>query len=211
MVREQLDASGGWVRCGHCLSVFDANAQLIQTADPVGQQHLTGQGLGSGDANPRATLSFAKQARDKAFWTSPAVRAALVCVCGFLILVLGLQILRAERDRIEQRLPALSSLVTRICHIATCPPRERRQIESWLIDNSSFQKDTTRVGAQAFRLDVQLKNTASVAVLRPAIELSLLNSSDNLLVRSVLGTETDIVAAGEDRRQPQAVARRDRT
>jgi predicted Zn finger-like uncharacterized protein len=205
MVREQLDASGGWVRCGHCMSVFDANAQLIQTADPDSQQHLTGQGLGSGDANPRATLSFAKQARDKAFWTSPAVRAALVCVCGFLILVLGLQILRAERDRIEQRLPALSSLVTRICNIATCPPRERRQIESWLIDNSSFQKDTTqndttRAGVQAFRLDVQLKNTASAAVLRPAIELSLLNSSDNLLVRSVLGTETDIVAAGEERR-----------
>jgi Protein of unknown function (DUF3426) len=198
MVREQLDASDGWVRCGHCMSVFDANAQLLQTTDSDGASLHAGQGMGEGGAG--STLSFAKQALAEAFWAKPAVRTALVILCSLLILVLGLQILRAERDRLEQRLPAITAITSHVCQIVSCPAPERRQMESWVIDNSSFQKDTVRSGMPSFRLDVQLKNTAHAAVLRPAIELSLLASNDALLVRSVLSADIDIVAAGDERR-----------
>jgi Protein of unknown function (DUF3426) len=180
MVREQLDASGGWVRCGHCMDVFDAKSQFseLDLSYPHGQLDLT-----SSHASER-NLSFVTKAQKQAFWTSGVVRACLYFVSALLLALLLLQIARTQHGIIARNWPTLGVITQTVCQYAHCPAAATatRQIDAWFIENSSFQKE----GAHAFRLSLQLKNTAPTQLLIPSIELSLLSGSDALLVRHVI-------------------------
>lgn len=308
VVPDQLRISDGWVRCGQCDEVFDANAQLVVEApggpgDPTGSAITAaeptppattatvavpvpevtsepmpvdigiGIGIGIGieaeahadvggapladafleenphavvpperetvepeadtpdhvefaqedldeeaeepqpDASPRflqadvqegpaaadPRLSFLRPARARSGRSRPAVRMALVLLSLLLVAGLLLQVLVQERDRIAATEPATQPLLESVCSVWACKVSPLRQIESVVIDSSSF----TKVRADVYRLNFTLKNTALTAVATPAVELTLTDLQDQPVVRRVFlapdfGVRQVAMAAGAE-------------
>lgn len=189
MVREQLDASDGRVRCGHCMEVFDAQAQLTQLVD-LDREHRVdhAQSEFTSPSQSQAKhhdLSFVKQAKKTQFWSSPWIRMLLVVVAIVLLVQLTIQIIRTEHARLIRLMPSSAPMVQKLCEVWPCTSSARRLVDGWLIENSSFQKE----GNTAFRLTATLKNTSQSTLLIPQLELNLLDSNAALLVRHVIAAD----------------------
>ncbi len=185
MVREQLEASSGQVRCGHCMAVFDASMR------PTEEQPAS---LPADESEPE--LSFVQQAQRQAFWFKKSVRISLGVTALILIGLLLLQVIRTDRERIMQIVPSLEPIAEKLCTLWTCTTPARLQIDGWRIESSNFQKE----GLDAFRLTVQLKNISQSSLLVPQLELSLLDINDAVLVRRSLTLATgQSMPSGEDR------------
>lgn len=241
VVPDQLRVSDGWVRCGQCNEVFDANANLQHGADEAPKAHATETesavaGIQSTDtpppepflevnphalhlelddngvavvesdvpseipvrsspqdvpeeAHPLPTApaeelpkhSFMHTGRSPSRWNQTWVRVTL----SFAGLVLGgglfLQVVVQERDRIVAVEPASRRFIEPLCEILNCKIAPLRQIESIVIDNSSFIK----VRSDVYRLSVALKNTAQTPIATPDLELTLTDMQDQSVVRRV--------------------------
>jgi predicted Zn finger-like uncharacterized protein len=127
-------------------------------------------------------LSFVRQARRKAFWRRPSIRAGLLLVGLILAALLALQIAWQDRDRLAAAEPALRPWLLKLCEVAYCTIGPPRRIEAIAIDSSSFNK----LRADTFRLNVALKNRATTEVAMPALELTLTDSQDQAVIRRVL-------------------------
>jgi predicted Zn finger-like uncharacterized protein len=127
-------------------------------------------------------VSFIREARRKAFWTRPAVRAGLLVVACALGVLLALQVAVQERDRLAAGQPALKPWLARMCALLECRVAAPRQIDAISIDSSSFNK----LPGDAYRLNVTLKNQAGIELAMPALELTLTDVQDRPVVRRVL-------------------------
>jgi predicted Zn finger-like uncharacterized protein len=148
---------------------------------------------------PEAGVSFMRDDATDSFWRHRAVRLALLVVAIALAAVLAAQVLMHERNRIAQTEPAARPVLAGLCALAHCELGPLRQIESIVIDSSSFG----RLRADNYRLGFSLRNTAPVDVSMPAIELSLTDSQDQALIRRVIqpaefGAPTASLSAGSD-------------
>ncbi|MDO8457997.1 MAG: zinc-ribbon and DUF3426 domain-containing protein [Burkholderiaceae bacterium] len=252
VVPDQLRVSDGWVRCGQCNEVFDANANLQDAAGEalkpdVAETPAVHTGPVAHEAaveadevikttdvprsepflavNPRAlhidrqdsvdelaesdeslsrsmpsaaptdfpteppppapedvpAHSFMRKARSPSRWTRTWVRATL----SFAALGLGgallLQVVIQERDRMVAMEPLAKRYLDPLCEILNCKIEPLRQIESVVIDSSSF----TKVRADVYRLSVTLKNAAQIPVATPDLELTLTDMQDQAVVRRV--------------------------
>ncbi len=142
-------------------------------------------GWSSAPAEPERDLhdlAFVRQARRKAFWRRPGVRATLATLFIGLAALLMLQFAMHDRDRLAASEPSLRPWLARLCEPLRCRLRAPRQIESIAIDNSSFNK----LRGDAYRLNVTLKNQAAVEVAIPALELTLTDGQDQAVIRRVL-------------------------
>ncbi len=189
MVREQLEASDGRVRCGHCMEVFDAQVQLTQL-DDLDREHRADHAQSEftpplQSQTPLSDLSFVQQAKKTQFWANPGVRVLLALIAIFLLVLLTIQLVRTEHARLARLMPSTAPIVQKLCDVWSCARSARRQIDGWLIENSSFQKD----GNAAFRLTATLKNTSQTTLTVPQLELNLLDNSDALLVRHVIAAD----------------------
>ena len=125
--------------------------------------------------------SFVVQARKRAFWQSRGMRMALWLVAVFLVLGLLLQIAVHERDRLAAGSPAMAGLLAAVCKPVGCQIGPARQIESVVIDSSNL----VRRQGNFYSFDLVLKNSATFAVAMPALELSLTDTRDAVIVRKV--------------------------
>jgi predicted Zn finger-like uncharacterized protein len=144
-------------------------------------------------------LSFVRQARRKAFWRNPVVRAMLVLTLSGLCVLFVAQVAVHDRDRLAVAQPALRPWLAKLCEPLHCVLGPPRQIESISIDSSTFNK----LRGDTFRLNVTLRNQGSTEVAMPALELTLTDSQDQAVVRRVLqATEiapnATAIAAGAD-------------
>jgi predicted Zn finger-like uncharacterized protein len=247
VVADQLRLSDGWVRCGQCDEVFDANAhvqsEFVQTlpdesADvsvdviPDGLPARSPQDLSQvlqfpepprpappepeplwpvitepvyeepqldlirtvDDADADVQImpaaqpwsdtpppSFVRTRPAPSVWHRPAVRGSLgflSCLLGFLFIF---QFALQERDQIAARQPQARPLLIAACDWLQCQVRALRHIESLAIDSSSFVK----VKADVYRVNFTLKNTGTLAVATPAMELTLTDTQDRPVVRRV--------------------------
>lgn len=129
-------------------------------------------------------LSFMRDASAPSVWNKPLVRAGLATLCVFLGGVLMLQALIQERDRIAAVAPGTKSFLMSVCTVWGCEISPLRQIDSVVIDSSSFVK----VRADVYRLNFTLRNTSKIRVATPALELSLTDMKDLPAVRRVIDT-----------------------
>ncbi|MCZ2497826.1 DUF3426 domain-containing protein [Xylophilus sp. Kf1] len=127
-------------------------------------------------------LDFVRVAERRAFWQQPLVVLASALVCALLAAALGLQFLHAERDRLAAYLPGLKPLLVSLCVPLRCEVLPLQRIDAVVIDASSFNK----ARGELFQFDVELRNTATVPLAMPALELTLTDSQDQPLVRRVL-------------------------
>jgi predicted Zn finger-like uncharacterized protein len=134
----------------------------------------------------------------------PAPRARRLRGAGaagavLLALVLLLQWLVHERDRLAAAAPALRPVVRALCVPLRCTVQAPRRIDAVVIDGSSF----VALGEDGYRLGLNLRNRAPHAVALPAIVLSLTDVQEQPVVRRVLlpaelGTPpTELPAHGE--------------
>lgn len=144
-------------------------------------------------------VSFVRHARRKAFWRRPAVRAFLLLIWLALAALLAGQYAVYDRDRLAARMPALRPVLDALCGALQCTVGPPRQIESIVIDSSSFNK----LRGDAYRLSFTLKNQSAIPVAMPAMELTLTDSQDQPVVRRVLapadlGASSGVLAAASE-------------
>ncbi|RFO95337.1 hypothetical protein DIC66_19110 [Rhodoferax lacus] len=109
-------------------------------------------------------------------------RKALFALCSVLGLLLVVQVLFLERDRIAAASPALHPLLLAGCELLACTVSAPRDIESIAIDSSAF----TSVRPGVYLLHATLKNSAATALATPALEITLTDTQDKPVLRRVL-------------------------
>lgn len=126
--------------------------------------------------------SFVREAERRAFWRRPAVQA----VGGVFALLLGVTLLFQMalhwREALTVRYPASATWLQQACQLAGCYAGAPRAIEQVSIDSSAL----LRRSAGSYAFDMVVKNAAQVEVATPALELSLTDANDRVLIRRVL-------------------------
>ncbi|MBK8071475.1 MAG: DUF3426 domain-containing protein [Ramlibacter sp.] len=144
-------------------------------------------------------IGFVRQARRRQLWQSPAVRAILWVISLALILLLATQVTVHERDRLAAMDPRLKAPLDAMCVYVGCAVSPLRQIESIVIDGSSFNK--LRNGD--YKLSLLLRNSGAVQVAVPALELALTDTRDQTVLRKILtlaelGFASSVLGPGEE-------------
>ena len=145
---------------------------------------------------PENEVSFVRDAERKNFWKKPLVRGMLTGFSLVLVLLLGLQWVLQQKDSLAASEPRLDDALRVLCDALGCQIESPRRVESLVIDSSTFNK----IAPDAYRLSFVLKNTGSVPLEMPALELTLTDTQDQAVVRRVLlpaqfGVETGLLAA----------------
>jgi len=135
---------------------------------------------------------FVRAARRSAFWRQPAVRGLLALVALALAGLLAVQVALQHRDVLAARSPGAQALLQRLCAPLGCTLQAPRDISAVVIDSSSFVK--ARGDASRYELQVALKNTATLGVAMPLLELTLTDAQDQPLVRRVLRPREELGA-----------------
>lgn len=148
---------------------------------------------------PVQDVSFVRDARRQAFWRRPAMRWSLGAAALLLLIGLALQVALFQRDALAVRQPGLHGVLQALCGHLGCEIGPLRQIESIVIDSSSFNK----LAPDAYQLKVVIKNAGSVPLAMPSVELTLTDSQDQALLRRVLapaelGANAATLAAGAE-------------
>ncbi len=177
---QQLELAKGWVRCGRCSHVFEAALHFETPPD------MPAAPLPSADAPSlfRAAMAPAKAAAevqpstsaDSAPQTPMPLRWLLGA--GLLVLALMFQALMAQRNWLAAEEPALRPVLSALCACEVTWPREP---EAVLIESSSFTENPEG----GYIVQLRLKNTQHHPVAMPALELSLTDLQDQVLVRRV--------------------------
>ena len=144
-------------------------------------------------AAPVSFMAAKPQARSKAargWWAAAGALLSLALVTQFVL---------HERDRLAATQPALKPALVAMCEVLSCQVNALRQIESIVIDSSTFSK----VQPDVYKLSVTLKNNALVEVAKPSLELTLTDSQDQALIRKViapaeLGDKAAVMAPADE-------------
>ena len=141
-------------------------------------------------------VSFVRDAERRDFWKKPLVRGMLTGFSLVLVLLLGLQWLLQQKDSLAASEPRLNAALRVFCDAFGCQIEPPRRVESLVIDSSTFNK----IAPDTYRLSFVLKNTGSVPLEMPALELTLTDTQDQAVVRRVLlpaqfGVDAGLLAA----------------
>ncbi len=144
-------------------------------------------------------VSFVRDAKRKAFWRKPVVRLVLVICSLLLALALVLQVAVQQREQIVAFQPGLKPWLNTVCGQLRCDVGPLRRIEAVVIDSSTFNK----IDSDSYRLSFSLKNTGTMPVAMPSLEVTLTDTQDQAVVRRVLtpaqfGASTNMLVAGAD-------------
>ena len=129
-----------------------------------------------------ADVSFVRDARRKAFWRKPLVRALLACLGLLLMALLVLQLAVQKHDTLAVFEPRLKPALQTVCQLLGCSVGPVRQIDAIVIDSSSFNK----VNDSVYHLSFSIKSSASTAVAMPSLEVTLTDTQDQAVIRRVL-------------------------
>lgn len=151
------------------------------------------------DAVPADVPSFVKQAQRKAWWSKPAVRFAMGMLVILLPLALLLQVAIHERNALAAWKPAWRPALETLCVALRCELSPRKDIAAVALMGSAFVHNAR---PHHYRLDVSIRNQSALAVATPAVELTLTDTQDQVLVRKVLnlaeiGAPSELAAHSE--------------
>lgn len=169
------------------------------SAYSVASQAQTVQDVQARYPGADAKYSFMRKPSRRSKRRQKRVRILLTAFSVVLLVVLLLQFVVHERDRIASAQPGTKPLLMALCNALGCEISPLRQIESVVIDSSSF----VNVGADVYRLSFTLKNTAPIDIATPALELTLTDLQDQAVIRRVItpsdyGSASVLMAAGTD-------------
>lgn len=130
---------------------------------------------------PEVEPGFVRQARRRAFWTSPGMRVGLMLLALVLALLLAAQWAIQERHRLVAAQPALKPWILRACDHLGCDLAPVRQIDAIVIDSAELVR---RLG-NFHSFDIVLHNQSPLEVALPALELTLTDTQQVVVARRV--------------------------
>lgn len=215
-VPDQLRIADGWVRCGRCNEVFNASLRLCpsevfiaaevehrtapvppapEPVTPTAEQEL----LVAEQLQTSGALTFLHQERANLYRHQPKRRALLSFAIAVLLLGLAGQVVLYERNRLLALEPELKPWLLAFCAPLNCKLSALQQKESIVIDGAAF----TKITRNSYRLNFTVKNTSTLALAVPSIELTLTDASEQPVLRRVftpaeLDLKADTLAAGSE-------------
>ena len=174
-------------------AIEDAQAAAVTpTADPPPRPTATSLR----DVLPSRQAAVARPAEDEEVdydsrfaWDRPrkprpALRALYVGAIPVLVIALAAQAIFHFRDAIAAHWPSTRPALGAMCRVAGCVVRPLRDIAALAIDASDLQADPAHRGLLI--LSATLRNRAGYAVAYPYLELTLTDSTDQVVVRRAL-------------------------
>ncbi len=156
--------------------------EAVAAADAVVADAAATDTAASAGMDAVAEPGFVRAAKRKAFWRKPWVVVLSLLLSLLLLAALLLQIALTQRDRLALAQPQWRPALQAACRLAGCEIAPPRQLQAVSIDSTSFNA----VGPRQFRLRVVLRNGADNPVAVPALELSLNDAAEKLVLRRVL-------------------------
>ena len=186
---QQLELAKGWVRCGRCAHVFEAAlhfetppdipAPPLPSADaPALFRAAMAPAIAANEVKPAHSLKITESAED----VNASLPLKWLVGSGVLVLALLLQFVVAQRNWLGAEEPALRPVLSALC---ACEVTWLREPEAVLIESSSFTENPQG----GYTVQLRLKNTQHHPVAMPALELSLTDLQDQVLVRRVFSAE----------------------
>ncbi len=186
---QQLEAAKGWVRCGRCAHVFEAALHFemppeiptppVPSADaPSLFRAAVTPAVAATGVNTSLPLRSATTVAEEA----ETLPLKWLISAGMLVLALLLQFVMVQRNWLAAQEPALRPLLSTVCACEVTWPHEP---EAVLIESSSFTENPLG----GYTVQLRLKNTQHHPVAMPALELSLTDLQDQVLVRRVFTAE----------------------
>jgi len=199
---QQLALANGWVRCGRCGAVFEAEKN-------VASANLTES---PGASAPSEEAQHAKHHSDpppqlsRPLSASPApsiasTRSGLwLGVSSVLLVVLVWQMVLSHRHVLAAEEPGLKPLLQALCAPVLCEVTWPQEPDALQIENSSFHEDAHG----GYTLQLRIKNSQHHPVATPYLELNLTDLQDQVVVRRVFSiqemAQKDHIAALRDAR-----------
>lgn len=205
---EQLNQHGGKVRCGQCMHVFDAKAQMLDVAvDSNNNENVKTPVVATNNAigttEPSKTKSKTSKSK-KITNAEPQQPAYFDDISGksklkrqlptnkfkpwiwWLAVIIALLIAVTQsvyflRNEIAIYYPQFKPALINACQILNCKIQLPKQIEFIVIDDSDMQEDAERSGLIYF--STTLINTGNHAVAFPDLELTLTNIEESPVLR----------------------------
>ncbi len=203
-VPDQFRVAQGWVRCGQCSEVFDA-LQSMLTSEPEATATSVSTGASAAsliEAHPLlpnaplsaplsgAGLPFQTTQTATPFFLMSATRtlppAWTHMVMGILALLLALAVLVQyayfERDQLAAWHVEFKPVLTKLCRFLNCKILPVQDSASIVVESATL----THLGQDGYRLSFVVKNTASIKMAVPHVEVTLTDLTDQAIVRRVL-------------------------
>lgn len=127
-------------------------------------------------------VSFLTAHRPRSVWLTRLGHLGLGLAAFLLALGLLLQWLYWERDRLAATYPQWKPFLQQFCQPLNCQLNALQHIDSIIIDAAAFHKleDAT------YRLSFTVKNQSQLPLALPAIELTLTDTQDQVIIRRIL-------------------------
>ncbi|SDP93813.1 Protein of unknown function [Rhodoferax sp. OV413] len=144
--------------------------------------------------------SFVRDAVPSEVASRPALYWLGVCSACVLLVLLGLQVVVNQRNRLAANWPESRPGLLALCQPLGCTIDPLQEIESIVIDSSTL---SSLQNGEAYRLSLVLKNQARVDLAMPAIEFVLTDSDEQAVSKRVLspvelGAASRVLFAGRE-------------
>ncbi|HET7921481.1 MAG TPA: DUF3426 domain-containing protein [Gammaproteobacteria bacterium] len=150
----------------------DTEAALSDALDAAETTELPAESAGDSELPPHDhVLTQPHQGRHRTWW-------ALGCLC--LLLLLGVQVVNANRERLGRNLvigPSLNALYTLLGHPLAAP----RALDAWQLDNANVTSDPEAAGGLS--ITGNLANTAGFSQPWPLLRVELTDRYGDVLKR----------------------------
>jgi predicted Zn finger-like uncharacterized protein len=208
VLRAQLAARGGKVRCGKCAAVFDGVAGLVEE----GAERLAlepSPQLGLFDPSRRVPqLTTAADAPLPQFMAEPEAPRRFSWLWGLLALLAAAALLvqagHRWRSELSASWPAARAPLEFACSVLGCSVQLPRRPDLMSIDSSELQADPRRQGIIV--LHAVIRNRARFAQDFPALELTLTDDADRPVLRRVLLPREYLERSRAEQLLPQGIA-----
>ncbi len=218
---QQLNRHDGQVRCGQCLQLFNAKAQILNTLpDDVSENNgdqnqalseTTIQELVAEDSSAitdaivpaNAVLDqpaylddiASKNKLKRSIVNKPNRRWAwLIGICVLIVSALA-QSVYFLRDSIAVDYPHIKPFLVKACEPIHCKISLPQQIEFLVVDDSDIKEDPERSGLMRF--STTLINIGNHAVAFPNLELTLTDVNEQPVLRRMLTPKQYLTAPSE--------------
>jgi predicted Zn finger-like uncharacterized protein len=114
-------------------------------------------------------------------WRQSLIPNILYLLTPILLIALSIQVILFQRNEIASKEPLAKPWLVALCAPFNCRLETLKHIQSIVIDSSTFSK----ISPDIYQLTLVLKNSSSADLQLPSVELTLINSLDQPLLRRV--------------------------
>jgi len=114
-------------------------------------------------------------------WRQSLIPNILYLLTPILLIALLIQVILFQRNEIASTEPLAKPWLVALCAPLDCKLETLKHIQSIVIDSSTFSK----MSPDIYQLTLVLKNSSSADLQLPSVELTLINSLDQPLLRRV--------------------------